>query len=266
MTEFLELCQQAARIGGARLTDWQSRFRATEKSVNDFVTDADFASQQAIHDFLHQHVPDHGFAGEEDLSLSMSENRDSPYRWIVDPLDGTLNYVHQLPSWSVSIALQQGDRMIAGAVYDPWLDELYSAARNEPATLNGKTIQPRDCTRLSQALLVVSLPPNVTDTSPELNDLVQLLCATRSVRRLGSAALNLCYVAAGRIDAYWASSLKLWDIAAGWLILEQAGGCLLDPEGNPLDPQRPRLVAAATGPLARQVISVLQVPPAEPPA
>lgn len=258
MPEFLDACRTAARIGGEQLERFRDSFRASQKGINDLVTDADLASQRAIHDYLNQHFPEHGFVGEEDIRLAMASNSDSEFRWIVDPLDGTLNYVHQLQSWSVSIALQKSGVTIAGAVYDPWLDELYSAAAGENATLNDRPIQTSGCDSIGESLLVVSLPANVTRETPEIRQLIELLCGSRSVRRLGSAALNLCYIATGRVDGYWATSLNLWDIAAGWLILNQAGGRVQNPQGGPVDPHQPRLVAAATPSLADQITALLK--------
>ncbi len=260
MDEFLNACRAAALIGGEQLESYRDRFQTSEKGRHDLVTDSDLASQRAIHDYLYQRFPDHGFLGEESIRLPMVDNSASEYRWIVDPLDGTLNYVHQLQSWSVSIALQQNDQVVAGAVYDPWLQEMYLATCDGPATLNGVSLQTRKCDDLQQALLVVSLPTNLSRQSPEIDDLIELMCSTRSVRRLGSAALNLCYLAAGRVDAYWATRLNLWDVAAGWLILEQAGGWLCNPQGGPVDPNQPQLVAAANETLASKLVSLLNNP------
>ncbi len=257
MPDYLQLSQQAARAGAEQLESYRSRFQTASKGTNDLVTDADFASQRAIHDCLKDHVPDHGFLGEENLDLSMIGNSESPFRWIVDPLDGTLNYVHQLPSWSVSVALEHNDEIVAASVYDPCTDEMFSACVDGAATLNNRPLTASSCDELGKALLIVSLPANLTPANPEINDLVKLLCGARSVRRLGSAALNLCYVAAGRVDAYWATSLNLWDLAAGWLIVERAGGVTRHVDGTRFDPRDPRLIAASTDALARQIVSLL---------
>ncbi len=258
MSHFLALCRDVARIGGRQLIDHQAHFRTHEKGANDFVTDADLASQRAIHDALQQHFPDHGFLGEEKLDLPMTGNRQSEYCWIVDPLDGTLNYVHGLQSFSVSVALRRGARIIAATVYDPWLDELYSACEDSPATLNDQPIRPSPCQALGEALVVVSLPARVSSESPELADFLKLLYGARSIRRLGSAALNLCYVAAGRLDAYWATTVNLWDIAAGCLIVQQAGAGITDVSGQRLDLDQPRFIAAATPELGREMVAALQ--------
>ncbi len=253
MKEYLDACCHAARAGGQQLEAWRNKFTTRNKSKNDLVTDADFASQQAIHDYLYERFPDHRFVGEENIDLPMTGNTQSEFLWIVDPLDGTLNYVHQLPFWSVSVALMRGEQVIAGAVYDPWLDELYSASLETPAKLNGNLLQSSACEKIEDALLIASLPTNVQRDSTDIADVVNLFCTARSVRRLGSAALNLCYVAAGRADGYWATNLKLWDMAAGWLIVERAGGVVTNLAGDPIDLDRPALVASANATLGKQI-------------
>jgi len=237
---------------------FRDSFETREKAPMDLVTDADFASQQAIHDAIQAAFPDHHFLGEENLDLPLMQNENSDFTWIVDPLDGTLNYVHGLQSFSVSVALQYCGKIIASAVYDPWLQEMYSADSQSVATLNGLPINSSECTALDKALGVISLPTALHPNSPELQDFLKLLFAARSIRRLGSAALNLCYVAAGRIDFYWATTLKSWDIAGGQLILEQAGGQLSDTDGSPFDLENPRLLAASTAELSRQTLQALQ--------
>ena len=237
---------------------FRDSFETREKAPMDLVTDADFASQQAIHDAIQAAFPDHHFLGEENLDLPLMQNENSDFTWIVDPLDGTLNYVHGLQSFSVSVALQYCGKIIASAVYDPWLQEMYSADSQSVATLNGLPINSSECTALDKALGVISLPTALHPNSPELQDFLKLLFAARSIRRLGSAALNLCYVAAGRIDFYWATTLKSWDIAGGQLILEQAGGQLSDTNGSPFDLENPRLLAASTAELSRQTLQALQ--------
>lgn len=257
MKNYLDACCQAARAGGQQLEAFRNSFTIRSKGKNDLVTDADFAAQRAIHDYLFEQFPEHRFAGEEDIDLPMSRNTESEFSWIVDPLDGTLNYVHQLPSWSVSVALMHGKQVIAGAVFDPWLNELYSASIDSDAKLNGNPVQTSACEKIEEALLIVSLPTNVQRGSPEIADVVSLFCNARSVRRLGSAALNLCYVASGRSDGYWATSLSLWDMAAGWLILERAGGTVTNLSGGPIDIGRPMLVAAANARLGKQILAAI---------
>jgi myo-inositol-1(or 4)-monophosphatase len=225
MPDYLAVCEQAARVGGELLLQWKGKFAVREKGPRDLVTEADLASQTAIRKVVLEAFPDHDFLGEETLRESEPE-RKSEFRWIVDPLDGTTNYVHQLRSYSVSVALQQGDQVIAGVVYDPELDECYAAAAGAGARLNGQPLSPSDCQSPDQALVAASLPARVPRGSPEIAAMVEIIHECQGLRRLGSAALNLCYVAGGGLDAYWAGSVKLWDIAAGMLIVEEAGAVM----------------------------------------
>ncbi len=258
MEDFSAACQQAARIGGEQLLLLRDRFQTRKKNTLDFVTDADIASQTVIHDFLMSRFPDHGFLGEEQIpTLSPSPSK-SVYRWVVDPLDGTLNYMHRLQSYSVSVALQRNHQIIAAAVFDPLLEEMFVASESTPAMLNGQPIGVSRCAALNQALVVVSLPAGIQSSSPELEPFLKILFHARSVRRLGSAALNLCYVAAGRLDAYWATTVNLWDIAAGWLILEQAGGTMRDLSGQPLDAEQPKFAASASLELCEEIERLLR--------
>ena len=252
----LEACEQAARLGGAELLAFRGRFQVHLKGTNDFVTDADIASQKVIFRYLHDLFPDYGFVGEESIQETDGGASQAEHCWIVDPLDGTLNYIHQLPSYSVSVALRQGNRIVAGAVFDPWLNELYSASLDSPARLNGDEIRVSPCTRLQEAMVVISLSQSVATDSPEVATTIRLLTEAKSVRRLGSAALNLCYVAAGRLDAYWASNVRAWDIAAGWIILEQAGGFMRDLNGQVLDLFKPRFAASCSRALTEEIETI----------
>lgn len=244
MSEFLQACQEAARVGGAVLMEWRGKFNAREKGPADLVTEADFASQERIRELLLSRFPEHGFLGEEDGTDIAP--RDGRHRWIVDPLDGTVNYVHGVPNFAVSVALECEGRIIAGAIYDPSLDECFTAEAGGGAFLNGIPIRTSGTTQLTEALVVASFPAGIQEGHPEIERFVRALVATQSLRRTGSAALNLSYLAAGRFDAYWATTTKIWDIAAGFLILSEAGGSLATPEGGEVELAKPRFVAAAT--------------------
>lgn len=244
MSEFLQACQEAARVGGAVLMEWRGKFNAREKGPADLVTEADFASQERIRELLLSRFPEHGFLGEEDGTDIAP--RDGRHRWIVDPLDGTVNYVHGVPNFAVSVALECEGRIIAGAIYDPSLDECFTAEAGGGAFLNGIPIRTSGTTQLTEALVVASFPAGIQEGHPEIERFVRALVATQSLRRTGSAALNLSYLAAGRFDAYWATTTKIWDIAAGFLILSEAGGSLATPEGGEVELAKPQFVAAAT--------------------
>jgi myo-inositol-1(or 4)-monophosphatase len=264
MADFLSVCVEAARAGGAVLLDWRDRFAAREKGPKDLVTEADVAAQETIRGILLKAFPDHDFLGEEEAAdrkakgLAPIPPRKSDFRWIVDPLDGTANYVHRLQTFAVSIGLQQGSELVAGCVFDPISDEIYTAVRGGGAKLNGRPIRASNCQRLSAAMVAVSFSPNVPRGSIEITRFIEVLHAAQATRRLGSAALNLCYLAAGRLDSYWATSLAAWDIAAGVLILREAGGIVTDIRGTPLDMEKPEMLASASDALHAETLEVLR--------
>lgn len=260
MPDYLTVCEQAARRGGQVLRDWQGHFTAREKAARDLVTEADLASQEAIRGILLGAFPDHEFLGEEDTGTEPGGSphaRQAEFRWIVDPLDGTANYVHGLPMFAVSIALEQAGEIIAATVYDPLADECFSAAQGRGAFLNGRRLHTSDCTRVDRSLMAVSFAPNVARDSLEVAWFLELLLACQVVRRLGSAALNLAYLAAGRMDAYLTTSVKTWDVAAGILLVTEAGGTLSALDGGPVKLEKPEFLASATAQLQKDLLPVL---------
>lgn len=260
MDDFLTVCEHAARVGGAVLLDWADRITAREKGPKDLVTEADIASQQAIRQVLLSAFPDHQFLGEESETETESTSNGGEhagFRWIVDPLDGTLNYVRGMPSYSVSIALEQNSNVLVGVVFDPLLDECFVAAQGRGAALNGKPLRSSSCRSLSQALVAISFSADVPRGSIEVRRFIEALHAAQSVRRTGSAALNLCYVAAGRLDAYFASSVKSWDVAAGILIAREAGAVVTSIRGGEFDLGHPDLAAAATADVHADLLRAL---------
>jgi myo-inositol-1(or 4)-monophosphatase len=254
IAEYRRVCEQAAEAGGAVLLDWAGRFAVREKGPADLVTEADLASQDAIRDMLLGAFPEHGFLAEENLSIP---SRQDGLRWIVDPLDGTTNYVHGLPQYAVSIALEQAGKLLVGVVYNPATGERFTATAGQGAQLNGRPLRVSKVTTLDQALIATSLPAKVRREDPEVSDFLAVTFASQAVRRMGSSALNLCYLAAGRFDAYWARSTKAWDIAAGMLILREAGGVATSIDGGELDLARPEFIAASTPDLHREISQVL---------
>lgn len=252
--EYKRICEQAARAGGAVLLDWAGRFGVREKGPADLVTEADLASQEAIRKILLDAFPGHGFLAEENLSIPSQQDG---LRWIVDPLDGTTNYVHGLPVYAVSIALEQSGKLLAGVVYNPVADECYVAAHGHGAQLNGKTLRVSQTTRLDQALVAASLPAKVHRNDPEIADFLEVTLRCRAVRRMGSSALNLCYLAAGRFDAYWARSTKAWDIAAGLLMVREAGGVVSSLNGGEPDLSHPQFISACSATLHQEISQLL---------
>ncbi len=258
MTQFLEVAERAARAGGEILLEYQERITGREKGPRDLVTEADLASQQRIREILLGAFPEHDFLGEEE-DPQAPVSRGGEYRWIVDPLDGTLNYVHRLPAFAVSIALEKQGEMIAGVIYDPVMKECFSAELGKGAWCNERPLKTSGCITPSSALVVASFAPLVQPDSPEIARFVKAVVACQGVRRLGSAALNLAYVAAGRLDAYWATSVKLWDVAAGILLVTEAQGCISHIGGGPLALQKPELLAAASPELQSAMVEVLRL-------
>ena len=250
----------AAEAAGGILREMLETAAVREKAPKDLVTDADIAAQKCIEARIHSVFPMHHFLGEEsELSsfdrLALSEEE---WLWVVDPLDGTVNYVHRMPNFAVSIALMNRGQVVLGVVFDPMAKELYAAIRGEGATLNGRKLHSSGCMKLESALVAASFPPQVQKHSLEVAQFVEVLVRSQSVRRLGSAALNLCYVAHGRLDAYWAGFLKVWDIAAGSLIATEAGAMLSKQNGDAFDPWEGELVAAGSESLCAELRDCLQ--------
>jgi myo-inositol-1(or 4)-monophosphatase len=267
LSEYLEVCEQAAHAGAQKLLEWQGRVSPKEKGPKDVVTEADYASQDAIQAIVLRAFPDHRFLGEEsraaaprlesDIDRPPATEEESPYCWVVDPLDGTSNYVHGIPSYAVSVALAKDWEVLVGTVFNPTNGECFTAARGGGAFRNGARIQPSPQTRLGAALIAVSFAAHVPRDSIEVRQFVEMLHACNGVRRMGSAALNLCYVACGRFDGYYSTTVKPWDVAAGVLLLTEAGGCLSGFGGRPFRLEEPRLVCAATSALHAELLEVL---------
>jgi len=265
MSEYIKICEDALRAGGEVLLSWQGRIRAKEKGPRDLVTEADVASQEAIRKVLIGAFPCHDFLGEEDCNDSANPPGTtglgasaSGYRWIVDPLDGTTNYVHQFQNFAVSVALEHEGQIVVGGVYDPVLDHCYLAEAGKGAKLNGNFLNVSSCHQLEQSLMAVSFSANVKRDSREVLRFIEVLQCCQALRRLGSCALNLCYLAAGQLDGYFATSVKTWDVAAGMLIVNESGGIVTNIDGGPFDLWNPEFAAAATNSLQKQLISVLK--------
>lgn len=237
------------------LQDWVGRFKAREKGPRDLVTEADLASETAIKKHLLSAFPDHEFVSEEGEKAGRF---DGPYCWVVDPLDGTANYVHGIPHYAVSIALLAHGKPIAGVVFDPVSGECFAAQRGQGAWLNGQPLRTSGVRELSQAVVAASFAARVSFPSPEIDQFVATVQSSQGVRRTGSAALNLCYVAAGRFDAFWALSTKIWDVAAGVLLVEEAGGAVTRLDGGAFDLAEPHPVASASPELQQAFCRLLQ--------
>jgi myo-inositol-1(or 4)-monophosphatase len=227
-----------------------------KKGSIDLVTEIDLACEQMCRDTIAERFPGHDVLAEE-LGGSTAD-RPSRYRWVFDPLDGTTNYAHGLPIYCSSLALEIDGRAEVAAIYDPTRKELFTGERGEGAYLNGRALRVSQTETLIDALLVTGFPYTVHEESG--GDLVALfgyfLGRARAVRRLGSAALDLCYVAAGRFEAFWEQHLKPWDVAAGALIVEEAGGRVTGMDGGPFDPAAAHLIAS-NGHVHREVVATI---------
>ncbi len=239
--DLLKTAVAAALAGGSVLKDWFHKVTATSKTcAADIVTEADVAAQHAIHDLIIRRYPEHNFLGEE--GLQRTDGKD-PYRWIIDPLDGTSNYFHGYPYFAVSIGVELHGELVAGVIYDPTREEIFTAQRGQGAFLNDRRLRVSQTEKLAQSLLVASFPPGVTQEMPPIQQFLRILPHAQTIQRTGSAALNLAYLATGRLDGFWSHSLKAWDMAAGVLIVREAGGRVTRMSGQPLALEIPDLLA-----------------------
>ena len=239
MPSYLETAIEIAREAGALLAGYFERRVAFElKGDYDLVTEADRASEKLVVERLRSHFPSHGIVAEEGGGHeSLSE-----FRWYVDPLDGTTNFAHSYPAFNVTLALEQKGEMIAGVVFDPFRNELFEAERGGGAYLNRKRIRVSNTRRLQDSLVSTGFPSRRRHLNVNIHFYHQLAMGTHGVRRSGSAAIDLAYVACGRLDAFWEFGLNPWDLAAGRLLVEEAGGRSSDMRGRPHDVRGPHLL------------------------
>jgi myo-inositol-1(or 4)-monophosphatase len=241
VTRELEMALSAAKEAGEVLRKgfgWHHSVRY--KGEVDLVTEIDEEAEQVIREILLGAFPAHGMLAEEGGALEGEEDA----RWIVDPLDGTTNYAHELPIFCVSIALQRAGKVVLGVVHDPMREETYVAERGGGATLNGEPTKVSETKELIQALIATGFPFDRAQMPESLDLFGRFAAITRGMRRLGSTALDLCYVAAGRLDGYYERAIWAWDIAAGGLILEEAGGKVTDYRGGILNLEGRQIVAS----------------------
>jgi myo-inositol-1(or 4)-monophosphatase len=241
LTSELEAALSAARRAGEVLrAGFGAEHAITYKGEVDLVTEVDEEAERVIREILLGAFPTYGMLAEEGGELAGEED----VRWIVDPLDGTTNYAHRLPIFCVSIALEISGEVVLGVVHDPIREETFVAERGRGASLNSEPIKVSDTEELIQALIATGFPYDRPKMPEALELFGRFAAITRGMRRLGSTALDLCYVAAGRLDGYYERGIWAWDIAAGGLILEEAGGKVTDYRGGMLDLEGRQIVAS----------------------
>lgn len=256
---FLETAVTASREAGALLLNYTAAgFHVEYKNPINLVTDADRAAEQCVIDHIRRRFPSHRFLAEE---RGRVEQAHSPYLWIIDPLDGTTNFAHGYPAYCVSIGLEYQGRCILGVIYDPSRDELFTAMDQQGAQLNGRSIHVSETPALGKSLLVTGFAYDIRDTPRNnLDHFCKFSLKAQGLRRTGSAALDLCYVAAGRFDGFWEVRLNPWDMAAGTVIVREAGGRLTDFSGKELSIYEQELVAS-NGLIHEAMLDVLNHPP-----
>jgi myo-inositol-1(or 4)-monophosphatase len=264
--EHLRVAERAARAAGdLLLMKFGTHLRVRSKGVrSNLVTDADVTSESLIRRIIAQRFPDDAVLGEEEgvgtrgsRAHTTGGAQGAAGRWIVDPLDGTTNYTHGYPFFSVSIAYEANGEVVLGVVHDPSRDEMFVAERGAGARLNGGKLAVSGQRELRDSFIVTGFPPIAPGEKPPLKPLEAMMLRCQAVRRDGSAALDLCYVAAGRFEGFWESALHAWDIAAGALIVEEAGGRVSDYGGNALKLDAGQLVAS-NGAIHDAMLAVLR--------
>ena len=264
MHPLLNIAVKAARRAGSiinRAALDRTKLEIRAKSKNDFVTQVDKAAESAIIDIIRQAYPDHAILGEESGATegkSAGNKAKDEYRWIIDPLDGTTNFIHGFPQYCVSIALQHRGATAHGVIFDPLKNELFTASKGAGAFLDDRRMRVSKCAQLKDALVGTGIPfKEVGSVDRYLRQLKEIMLNSAGVRRAGAAALDLAYVAAGRLDAFWERGLAPWDMAAGALMIQEAGGLIGDLAGNSdyLDLGE---IAAATPKVFPQLLAALR--------
>lgn len=257
LNEAVEVAQNAARRAGAIQTErLHTSFKVERKGEIDLVTEVDLACEEAIINVIRGTYPAHIVLAEE---KGRQGDGDSPYLWVIDPLDGTTNYSHGFPFYCASVALTRGGVALAGAVYDPTRDEMFHAVRGGGAFLNGERIGVSRIGDMISALLATGFPYSIKTTDRNnLKEFAAFAMRAQAIRRPGAAALDLCYVACGRMEGFWEFHLKPWDMAAGALIVTEAGGKVTQSNGSPLDLYKPDIVVS-NGLLHEAMLETLRI-------
>ena len=261
MDDYLRFAVQTAQEAAKILQNMRENVTPRRKAARDFVTEADLASQRFIQQEIAAHFPQH-FVIAEEGQPSQPKPPTGNLVWLIDPLDGTTNFIHGVPHYCVSMALGELEsteamRLICGVVVDPNRQECFSALRGQGAWLNDRPLQVAETTAIEDGLIAFSLSAVADPHSQEVQEMLHVAESARSVRRTGSAALNLAYVSAGRFCGYWARNLQPWDAAAGALLVQEAGGLIESLSDTPFEALRPELLCSCSAPLLRSLKSLI---------
>jgi myo-inositol-1(or 4)-monophosphatase len=256
LDKYLETAKDAAQKAGFMLIqNITSDRKISFKGEVNLVTNFDKKSQKIIHQSILRVFPEHNIIAEEGLK----EEKDSEFKWIVDPIDGTTNYAHKFPFFCISIALTKKSETLMGLVFDPMRNELFTAIKERGAFLNDQNINVSSIQELDKSLLATGFPYDIRRSERNnLDHFSNFAKRSQAIRRCGSAALDLCYVACGRVDGFWELKLSPWDTAAGALIVKEAGGCVTDFHNQRFNPGK-KQVLATNGKIHEQMIEVLKL-------
>jgi myo-inositol-1(or 4)-monophosphatase len=254
MEELLKIAENIAKEAGKIILEHRYQDKDIKlKSISNLITKVDKISENKIIELIGKYFPNHSILTEETGYIK----KESLYQWIVDPLDGTTNYAHNFPFFCISIALQKEDEIILGIIYDPIQDEIFSAMKGNGAFLNGKRIRVSNVNCLKDSLLAFGLPYELTLDDNNFIPFINLSRRSHGVRRTGSAALDLAYIACGRLDGFWSHKLSPWDILAGVIIIEEAGGKVTDFENHKISFKETNIVAS-NGFIHEELLNILR--------
>jgi myo-inositol-1(or 4)-monophosphatase len=252
----IQIAHDAGRILAER---FGRNIEISNKGVIDLVTEADLAAERLIIERIQSYYPRHAILAEEADASGVIHEGQSEWKWIIDPLDGTTNYAHAYPCFCVSVALERDGKIELGVIYDPTRDETFAAERGMGATLNGRNIRVSEIDNLNRAMLCTGFPYDVRDHGDFARHFHNFIMNAQAVRRDGSAALDLAYVACGRFDGFWEEGLRPWDVAAGVLLIEEAGGRVSYYDGSPFNIYKPPILAS-NGLTHEAMMRVLRLP------
>jgi myo-inositol-1(or 4)-monophosphatase len=240
----LNFAIETAREAGQILLDKLGKITVSKKGDINLVTEADLASEKHIIEKINSHYPKHAVLAEESGESVLVIDGGSRWKWIIDPLDGTTNYAHGYPCFCVTLALEHEGEIVLGVTFDPTRNEIFSAEKGQGASLNNKPIRVSATEKLSEALIVTGFPYDIARREDFARNLTQFLLRSRGVRRDGSAAIDMAYVACGRFDGFWEEGLNPWDVAAGVLLIEEAGGEVSYYDGSKFSIYTPPICAS----------------------